>query len=141
MIAWAVEVFERNRSGRVELRRIMDQSGPTLRTFVKDAAAPGKWTATDGWAGCDGLENHMPVAVEDTPAHEILDWFHRAFSNLNRWSGGVLHGFQCKRPDWQLVELSFRWSLRRRRGESLFLLIESGLSSGPATWKYAAAEA
>ena len=84
MIAGAVEVFEENRPGRVKLRKIMDQSGPTLKAFLKDATAPGTWIVTDGWAGCDGLENHTAVAVGDTPTHELPDWIHRVFANLKR---------------------------------------------------------
>ena len=44
------------------------------------------------------------------PAHEVLDWIHRVFANLKRWSLGFLHGFRRKHLDWQLVEWSFRWN-------------------------------
>ena len=76
MIAGAVEVFGGNSPGCAELRRIMDQSGPTLKAFLEDAAEPGTWIVTDGWAGCDGLENRTAIAVGDTPAHEVLEWIH-----------------------------------------------------------------
>ena len=79
------------------------------------------------------------MAVGDRPAHEVLDWIHRVFSNLKRWGLGVLHGFRCKHLDWQLVEWSFRWNRRRQRGESLFALLDAGLASGPTTWKDTAA--
>ena len=79
----------------------------------------------DGWAGCDVLENHTAVAVGDRPAHEVLEWIHRVFSNLKRWGLGVLHGFRRKHLDWQLAEWSFRWNWRRR-GESLFALLGPG---------------
>ena len=94
----------KNCPGRVRLRRIMDQSGPTLRAFLKDATAPGTCIVTDGWVGYDRPDNHKAVAVGDTPAHEILEWIHRVFSNLKRWGLGVLRGFRCKHLDWQLVE-------------------------------------
>ena len=139
MIAGAVEVFGENSPGCVKLRRIMDQSGPTLKAFLEDAAEPGTWIAADGWAGYDGLENHTAIAVGDRPAHEVLEWIHRVFSNLKRWGLGVLHGFRRKHLDWQLVEWSFRWNWRRRRGESLFALLDAGLASGPATWTDTAA--
>ena len=135
MIAGAVEVFGENSPGCAELRRIADQSGPTLKAFLEDSTAPGTWIAADGWAGCDGLENHAAIAVGDRPAHEVLEWIHRVFSNLKRWGLGVLHGFRRKHLDWQLVEWSFRWNWRQRRGESLFALLDAGLASGPATWK------
>ena len=134
MIAGAVEVFGENSPGCAELRRIMDQSGPALKAFLEDATEPGTWIAADGWAGCDGLENRTAIAVGDTPAHEVLEWIHRVFSNLKRWGLGVLHGFRRKHLDWQLVEWSFRWNWRRR-GESLFALLDAGLASGPAIWK------
>ena len=61
------------------------------------------------------------------------------FANLKRWGLGVLHGFRSKHLHWQLVEWSFRWNWRSRRGGSLFALLDAGLRSGPATWKDAAA--
>ena len=135
MIAGAVEVFGENSPGCVKLRRIADQSGPTLKAFLEDSTAPGTWIVTDGWAGYDGLENHTAIAVGDRPAHEVLEWIRRVFSNLKRWGLGVLHGFRCKHLDWQLVEWSFRWNWRRQRGKSFFALLDAGLASGPATRK------
>ena len=134
MIAGAVEVFGENSPGCVKLHRITDQSGPTLKAFLEDATDPGTWIAADGWAGCDGLENRTAIAVGDTPAHEVLEWIHRVFSNLKRWGLGVLHGFRRKHLDWQFVEWSFRWNWRQQRGESLFALLDAGVASGPATW-------
>ena len=125
MIAGAVEMFDGIKPGRAKLRRIMDQSGPTLKAFVRNATAPGTCTLTDGWAGYEGLENHK-AAVGDAPAHEVLDWIHRMFSNPERWGLGVLHGFRRENPDWQLIELSFRWKWRHRRGESLFARLGPG---------------
>ncbi len=130
MIAGAVEMFDGIKPGRAKLRRIMDQSGPTLKAFVRNATAPGTCTLTDGWAGYEGLENHK-AAVGDAPAHEVLDWIHRMFSNPERWGLGVLHGFRRENPDWQLIELSFRWKWRHRRGESLFARLGPG---APPPW-------
>ena len=48
MIAGAVEVFGENGPGCAEFRRIMDQSGPMLKAFLKDATDPGTWIAADG---------------------------------------------------------------------------------------------
>ena len=48
-------MFGENSPGCAELRRIMDQSGPTLKAFLEDATEPGTWIAADGWADCDGL--------------------------------------------------------------------------------------
>ena len=107
----------------------MDQSGPTLKAFLEDAAYPGIWIAADGWAGCDGLENRTAIAVGDTPAHEVLEWIHRVFSNLKHRGLGVLHGLRRKHPDLQLVEWSFRWNWRQQRGESFFALL--GFGAGP----------
>ena len=121
MIAGAVEMFDGIKPGRAELRRIMNQSGPTLKALVRNATAPGTCTLTDGWAGYEGLENHKAV-VGDAPAHEVLDWIHRVFSNPKRWGLGVLR----ENPDWQLIELSFRWKWRHRRGENLFARLGPG---------------
>ena len=45
---------------------------------------------TDGWSGYCGLpdHDHQPKVVGATPAHLVLTWIHRVFSNLKRW--GVL---------------------------------------------------
>ena len=135
MIAGTVEVFRENSPGCVMLRRVADQSGPTLKALLEDSTDPGTWIAADGWAGCDGLENHTAIAVGDRPTHEVLEWIHRVFSNLKRWGLGVLHGFRRKHLDWQLVEWSFRWNWRQQRGESSFALLDAGVATGPATWK------
>ena len=135
IIAGAVEVFEEDKPGRVKLQEIKDYSGPTLKRFVEGATVRGTRIVTDGWAGYNGIENHKPVAIGTDPAHEVLDWIHRVFANLKRWGLGVLHGFRSKHLHWQLVEWSFRWNWRSRRGGSLFALLDAGLRSGPATWK------
>ena len=84
MIAGPVEGFEEDKPGRIKLREIKDQSGPPLKRFVEGATGRGTRVAADGWADCSGVENRKPVAVGTDPAHEVLDWIHRAFANLKR---------------------------------------------------------
>ena len=59
--AAAVEVFGENSPGGVKLRRIADQSGPTLKAFLEDPTAPGTWTAADGGAMINDHQDTIDV--------------------------------------------------------------------------------
>ena len=62
-----------------------------------DVAARGRERRdliSDGWSGYCGLpdHDHQPKVVGATPAHLVLTWIHRVFSNLKRWALGTFHG-------------------------------------------------
>jgi hypothetical protein len=52
-------------------------------------------------------------AAAAPPAHEVLPWVHRLFSNFKRWSYGIYHGVRDKHVDIYANEFVFRWNRRR----------------------------
>ena len=134
LIADAVEVKPGGKAGRVKLRMIGDYSATTLQGFLADASVPGTEVRADGWLGYEGLPNLKRTVVGDRPAHKVLAWIHRVFSNLKRWGLGVLHGFRRKHLDRYLGEWAFRWNRRHRRGDSFGALLRAGMRSGPSAW-------
>ena len=73
------------------LAPIRDFSARSLHAFVAGTSAPGARVITDGWRGYPGLSDHdhQPKVVGATPAHLVLRWIHRVFSNLKRWALGT----------------------------------------------------
>ena len=83
-IAGAVELSPEGEPRRIRLAPIGDFSARSLRAFVAGTSAPGARVITDGWSGYCGLpdHDHQPKVVGATPAHLVLTWIHRVFSNL-----------------------------------------------------------
>ena len=91
-IAGAVELSPEGEPRRIRLAPIGDFSARSLHAFVAGTSAPGARVITDGWSGYPGLadHDHQPKVVGATPAHHVLIWIHRVFSNLKRWALGNL---------------------------------------------------
>ena len=85
-IAGAVELSPEGEPRRIRLAPIGDFSARSLHAFVAGTSAPGARVITDGWSGYPGLpdHDHQPKVVGATPAHLVLIWIHRVFSNLKR---------------------------------------------------------
>ena len=95
-IAGAVELSPEGEPRRIRLAPIGDFSARSLGAFVAGTSAPGARVITDGWSGYCGLpdHDHQPKVVGATPAHLVLTWIHRVFSNLKRWALGTFHGLR-----------------------------------------------
>ena len=95
-IAGAVELSPEGEPRRIRLAPIGDFSARSLRAFVAGTSAPGARVISDGWSGYCGLpdHDHQPKVVGATPAHLVLTWIHRVFSNLKRWALGTFHGLR-----------------------------------------------
>jgi transposase-like protein len=97
IVAVAVEKSGRG-IGRIRLRRIIDVSGDSLITFIKEAVTPGSTVHTDGWRGYSGLkkqsyEHHITIICRSTEmAHEVLPRVHMTASLLKRWLAGTHQG-------------------------------------------------
>ena len=106
-IAGAVEPSPEGEPRRIRLAPIGDFSARSLRAFVAGTSAPGARVITDGWSGYCGLpdHDHQPKVVGATPAHLVLTWIHRVFSNLKRWALGTFHG-PAPRPSAPLPSTS-----------------------------------
>ena len=128
LVACAAEVKERALC-RIRLNKIEDFGRTSLHTFVKKAVAPGVPVKTDGWSGYAGLEGrpHEPQTLGTMPAHIVLPWVHRVFSNLKRWALGVYHGLRKKHVQTYLDEFAFRFNRRKNRPAGFATLIKNAV--------------
>ena len=92
---------------------------------------------TDGWSGYCGLpdHNHQPKVVGATPAHLVLTWIHRVFSNLKCWALGTFHGLRRAHLRRYLDEFVFRWNRRRHTATAFDTLLGIGTRLRPADYR------
>ena len=92
---------------------------------------------TDGWSGYPGLpdHDHQPKVVGATPAHLVLIWIHRVFSNLKRWALGTFHGLRRAHLRRYLDEFVFRWNRRRHTATAFDTLLGIGARLRPADYR------
>ena len=74
--------------------------------------------------------DHDPKVVGATPAHLVLRWSHRVFSDLKRWALGTFHGLRRAHLGRYLDEFVFRWNRHRHTATALDTLLVIG---APAT--------
>ena len=100
-------------------------------------SAPGARVITDGWSGYGGLpdHDHTPKIVGTTPAHLMLRWSHRVFSNLKRWVLGTFHGLRRPHLHRYLDEFVFRWNRRRHTATAFDALLGIGTRLKPAGYR------
>ena len=127
-IAGAVELSPEGEPRRIRLAPIGDFSARSLHAFVAGTSAPGARVITDGWSGYPGLldHDHQPKVVGATPAHLVLIWIHRVFSNLKRWALGTFHGLRRAHLRRYLDEFVFRWNRRRHTATAFDTLLGIG---------------
>ena len=92
---------------------------------------------SDGWSGYCGLpdHDHQPKVVGATPAHLVLTWIHRVFSNLKRWALGTFHGLRRAHLRRYLDEFVFRWNRRRHTATAFDTLLGIGTRLRPADYR------
>ena len=136
-IAGAVELSPEGEPRRIRLAPIGDFSARSLRAFVAGTSAPGARVITDGWRGYCGLpdHDHQPKVVGATPAHLVLTWIHRVFSNLKRWALGTFHGLRRAHLRRYLDEFVFRWNRRRHTATAFDTLLGIGTRLRPADYR------
>jgi hypothetical protein len=135
-VACAAEVKERALC-RIRLKQIEDFSQARLHAFAGNTAAPGVRVKTDGWSGYTGLkgQSHEPQTIGSMPAHIVLPWVHRVFSNLKRWALGVYHGLRKKHVQAYLDEFVFRFNRRKNRFAGFATLLKNAVQIPAATYK------
>ena len=79
--------------------------------------------------------NHQPKVVGATPAHLVLTWIHRVFSNLKRWALGTFHGLRRAHLRRYLDEFVFRWNRRRHTATAFDTLLGIGTRLRPADYR------
>jgi hypothetical protein len=126
IIAGAVEVIDRavnqakprrkkakylDRSGRVRLAAIWDNSAASIETFMRANVKRGTTLLIDGHRSYLGLTDyrHDPRTVGRMAVHVPLPWIHRVFSLMKRWGLGTYHRLRRKHVDAYLNEFVFRY--------------------------------
>lgn len=130
LVAGAVEVRQRKRSGslnkrktgryagRVRLAVLPDRSAKSLGGFIESAVASGATIVTDDWSGYAGLtkRNYIHTAVPERGDVQVAETFlpiiHLVFSNLKTWLRGIHHGVSPQHLQSYLNEFTFRFNRR-----------------------------
>jgi len=130
LVAGAVEVRQRKRSGslnqrktgryagRVRLALLPDRSAKSLGGFIESTVAPGATMVTDDWSGYAGLAkgNYLHTAIPERGDAEVAEAFlpiiHLVFSNLKTWLRGIHHGVSPQHLQAYLNEFTFRFNRR-----------------------------
>jgi hypothetical protein len=79
----------------------------------------------------------MPTSRKQSdrcPAHIVLPWVHRVFSNLKRWALGVYHGLRKKHLQTYLDEFVFRFNRRKNRAAGFVTLLRNALQLPALTY-------
>lgn len=136
LIACAAETKERALC-RIRLNRIEDFGKASLHSFIERTVSPGARVKTDGWPSYAGLEGqtHEPQTIGSMPAHIVLPWVHRIFSNLKSWAAGVYHGLRKKHIQAYLDEFVFRFNRRKNRAEGFVTLLKNAVQMPGTTYK------
>jgi transposase-like protein len=136
LVACAAEVKDRALC-RIRLQKIEDFSQASLHAFIDKTVAPGVRIKTDGWSGYAGLsgQTHEAQTIGSMPAHIVLPWVHRVFSNLKRWALGVYHGLRKRHVQTYLDEFVFRFNRRKNRFAGFATLLKNAVQIQGATYK------
>ena len=124
-------------AGRIRLEVAPNYQGETLKGFIKNNIGIGSHIWTDGNSSYCGLKDygHTARVIGATPAHLIMPWIHRVFSNLKSWGNGVFHGFRERYLPLYLNEFVFRWNRRLSYLSAFDRLIGFGVAHLPAPYK------
>ena len=76
-----------------------------------------------------------PRSSVQRPAHLVLIWIHRVFSNLKRWALGTFHGLRRAHLRRYLDEFVFRWNRRRHTATAFDTLLGIGARLRPADYR------
>jgi transposase-like protein len=131
---------DRNRIGRIRLRRIPDASGKSLGEAVQEMVVPGSIVRTDDWAGYRGLDRlgytHEVTRQDASIGENLLPLANRVISLLKRWLLGTHQGaVQTPHLDYYLDEFTFRFNRRtsRSRGKLFYRLVQQAVAIEPVT--------
>ena len=69
------------------------------------------------------------------PAHIVLPWVHRVFSNLKRWALGVYQLLPKKHLQTYLDEFVFRFNRRKNRAAGFVTLLRNAVQIPGTTYK------
>lgn len=140
VLVGAVEVVDKFYAGRMRLQRVHVADRETLQRFVAQNTERGTLIVTDGYSAYERPPErrhkaHNLSTKNALPAHIVLKWVHRIFSNFKRWAMGTYHGLREKHIDIYCNEFVFRWNRRRSFQTSIDTMLGLGQRIGRATWR------
>jgi hypothetical protein len=138
VLVGAVEIVDKFYAGRMRLQRVQVADRETLQRFITQNTARGTEIITDSYSAYERPperkhEAHNLSAKNALPAHIVLKWVHRIFSNFKRWAMGTYHGLREKHIDIYCNEFVFRWNRRRSFQTSIDTMLGLGQRSSPAS--------
>lgn len=118
VLVGAVEIVDKFYAGRMRLERVQVADRETLLRFIAQNTVRGTQIVTDGYSAYqrppERKHKANNLSVKNAlPAHIVLKWVHRIFSNFKRWTMGTYHGLREKHVDIYCNEFVFRWNRRR----------------------------
>jgi transposase-like protein len=133
---------DKNRIGRIRLRRVLDASADGLSPAIREAVEPASTLRTDGWPGYAGLPRlgyrHQVVRESADVGENLLPLAHRVAGLLKRWLLGTYHGaVRDYHLDYYLDEYTFRFNRRtsRSRGKLFYRLVQQAMAIDPVPVK------
>jgi len=135
LIACAAQTKERALC-RIRLHRIADFGKASLHGFIEKTVSPAARVISDGWSGYGNLkaQTHDAKVIGSMPAHIVLPWVHRVFSNLKTWALGVYHGLRKKHVQAYLDEFVFRFNRRKNRAAGFATLLKNAVRIPASTY-------
>lgn len=142
LVAFAVEVDDKGKVGRIRLKRIKNASADELLPFVEEVSKKGSTIVTDGWASFSCLPakgyQHEVLISKNTNPDNLLPHVHTAASLLKRWILGTLQG-SCSIDhfEYYLDEYTFRYNRRKSKSRGLLFmrLLENAVQLETTTYK------
>jgi len=142
LVAFAVEVDDKGKVGRIRLKRIKNASAEELMPFVEEVAERGSTIVTDGWVSFSGLSDkgyrHEVALAKNTNPDNLLPHVHTTVSLLKRWILGTLQG-SCSVThfEYYLDEYTFRYNRRKSKSRGLLFmrLLENAVQLETTTYK------
>lgn len=140
VLVGAVEIEDKFYAGRMRLQRVQVADRETLQRFIRDNTTPLTEIITDGYRAYERPPErkhkaHNLSGKNALPAHIVLKWVHRIFSNFKRWAMGTYHGLREKHIDIYCNEFVFRWNRRRSFQTSIDTMLGLGQKIGRVTWR------
>jgi transposase-like protein len=133
---------DKNRIGRIRLRRVLDASADSLSPAIQEAVEPGSTLRTDGWPAYGGLPRlgyqHQVVRQSADVGENLLPLAHQVAGLLKRWLLGTYHGaVRDYHLDYYLDEYTFRFNRRtsRSRGKLFYRLAQQAMAIDPVPVK------
>lgn len=133
--------YNRNKIGRVRMRRIPDTSRDSLHGFIKETIEPGSTVCTDGlfsYLEMDGYTHDRKVQRHQDEGEHLLPQVHQVVSLLKRWLLGTHQGaIGHAHLDYYLDEFTFRFNRRTSlsRGKLFYRLLQQVVQVDPAPYR------